>query len=484
MTVSAPPPTGPADAADAPDARDARDAAENADPRLRYRFGLLLAGQTVSAFGDAFAVVAMPLLVLSLTGSVAQMGLVGGTALVTQLAAGPFIGPLVDRLDRRRLMIVCDLAQGVLAGLIPVTWWLLRPGSGAGLAVIYVVVVLGSVAATCFRITHRAVLPRLVGRHRLMSANARLTTATEIAYGLGPAAAGLVVAAAGEATAIGINALSFFVSAAALIALRMPAPGPDADPGPPARGARSTAADWRAGLRLLLGNPLLRALTVADLVNSLLAAGVATLFIYYLRHDLASSSVEIGLILSLTSVGAVIGAFAAAPARRRFGFGRAWLGGVALSGAALLAVGFSADVRMVAVLAIVFAVGNVGAIILSSSVRQELTPDPLLGRVTAAVVTMTLAAEAVGSVTATTAADVAAVTAVFVVLGALHVPLVVGAAFTTLGAGRDRQPIPGQPPAPPSGDGTAAPSDGIPAHPPGGSPATPSGAAPAEAVRK
>src|SRR5437588_11443271 len=72
-------------------------------------FNIFWSGQTLSALGDAFGILAMPLLVLQATGSVAQMGLVTGTFGVGQLISGVFSGPLIDRVDRRRLMVLCDI---------------------------------------------------------------------------------------------------------------------------------------------------------------------------------------------------------------------------------------------------------------------------------------------------------------------------------------------------------------------------------------
>src|SRR5262245_692561 len=77
-------------------------------------FRLFWAGQTVSAVGDAFAFVAMPLLVLEISGSITKMGVVTAIASAGQIVAGLFSGTVVDRLDRRRLMIGCDLARMVL----------------------------------------------------------------------------------------------------------------------------------------------------------------------------------------------------------------------------------------------------------------------------------------------------------------------------------------------------------------------------------
>src|SRR5213080_3076483 len=74
-----------------------------------HSFTIFWAGQTLSALGDAVALIALPLLVLQATGSVVQMGLVTGANGLGQFVAGLFSGPIVDRVDRRRLMIGCDL---------------------------------------------------------------------------------------------------------------------------------------------------------------------------------------------------------------------------------------------------------------------------------------------------------------------------------------------------------------------------------------
>ncbi len=107
-----------------------------ADPAFRRYW----AGQAISAFGDAFAYVAFPLLVLDATGSVAAMGTVSAAAAVTQLLAGIAAGPIVDRSDRRRLMIACDLGRFAVFAVVPVVWWL----HGPSLATLRASIVVGS----------------------------------------------------------------------------------------------------------------------------------------------------------------------------------------------------------------------------------------------------------------------------------------------------------------------------------------------------
>src|SRR5436190_2747338 len=174
-------------------------------------FGIFWLGQTLSELGDAFALVALPLLVLHATGSVVQMGLLTAVAGSASIIAGLFAGPVVDRLDRRRLMIGADLARMVLFGLIPLTWavspqvWLL-----------YVVMAVAAVFEMTFKIAYVTAVPSLVGTEHIVTANGRLATTSAIAYIVGPMLAGGISGWLGPTAAITVNAVSFAVSALAL----------------------------------------------------------------------------------------------------------------------------------------------------------------------------------------------------------------------------------------------------------------------------
>src|SRR5579884_3662290 len=94
---------------------------------LNLHFNLFWLGQSLSDLGDAFAILAFPLLILQATGSVVQMGLVTGTFSVGRLLVGIFAGPIVDRYNRRALMVGCDFMRFLLFASIPVCWWLVGP---------------------------------------------------------------------------------------------------------------------------------------------------------------------------------------------------------------------------------------------------------------------------------------------------------------------------------------------------------------------
>src|SRR5262245_49490413 len=102
--------------------------AENPKAGLPRAFNVFWAGQALSALGDAMTIVAMPLVVLAVTGSVAQMGRLTALARVGGLVATALAGALVDRRDPRRVMLACDVARFALMSLIPLAWALdLRP---------------------------------------------------------------------------------------------------------------------------------------------------------------------------------------------------------------------------------------------------------------------------------------------------------------------------------------------------------------------
>ena len=133
-------------------------------------FNVFWAGQSLSALGDSFALLALPLLVFEATGSVVQMGLVTGTFGIGQVISGLVSGVIVDRVDRRRLMILCDVLRLVLYGSIPLVWLLIGPQ----LWLIYVVVGFGAMLGMTFSIAYMTALANLVDRDQLSDANARV----------------------------------------------------------------------------------------------------------------------------------------------------------------------------------------------------------------------------------------------------------------------------------------------------------------------
>lgn len=368
-------------------------------------FGVFLTAQTLSVAGDSFALIAVPLLVLRATGSVAQMGLLTGAAGAAAVVAGIFAGILVDRLDRWILMAACDLARMILYGLIPLAWsvhpevWLL-----------YVILPVCAAIGMVFQVGYVTVVPLLSGPARITEANGLLYGAASAAGIAGPLLAGLVSALLGPAGAVAIDACSFAVSAAGVLVVRHELSSRReetsdssgvATPDPPVSGSPDPAGPWRellAGARFLWKHPVLRALTVLLTFYIFATQGLPDVLIYYLKNDLHQGDGVVGLVLAVAALGTVAGALLVAPLRRKLGFGTTWTGAVILSALAIAALGATGSVPPTAVLAALYLACASVAGISSMSLRQEVTPDHLLGRVTAAFWTIHFSLGPLGAV--------------------------------------------------------------------------------------
>ncbi|MFF8678441.1 MFS transporter [Streptomyces sp. NPDC015237] len=413
-----------ADRAAGPPAQDTR-------PLWRQRdFGVFWAAQTLSVLGDSFALIALPLLVLEATGSIARMGLltaVGGAAAVL---AAVFAGAVVDRVDRRKLLIGCDLVRMGMYGLVPVVWLF-----GPQIWLLYVVLPLCEAVGMLFAVGYVTVVRSLVGTEQLTEANGRLNATAAAAGVLGPLCAGVVAGWSGPATAIGVDAASFGVSAACVAFVRFrPRPADDA----PATGKRpGLRQDLRTGIAFLYGHPVLRSLTVLLCGFSFLTLGLNDLVIYHLKHDLGRDDGTVGTVMAIGALGTITGALLVARARRRLGFGPTWTGSVAVCGLAFAGLGGVTEVPAVALLSAAFlaCVGMAGTC--SMSLRQEVTPEHLLGRVTSAFWTLQYSVAPVGAAVLTWAAEHHGTTPVALAAGAGCVLIATTALLTPIrGAGR------------------------------------------------
>ena len=354
------------------------------------QFRLLWAGQAISALGDAFAFVAVPLLVLDATGSVVSMGLVSATGVAAQVATSLVSGAIVDRVDRRRLMILCDLGRTLAYGLVPLCWSL----GFHSLPLIFLMTAVAGALGNLFGVANIAALPDIVQRDRLHEANGRLALSQALAYVLGPLLAGVVAAHSGPVAALTIDAATFLVSAASLIFLSF-GRGHLA-------GATRTDRAPTAGVRYLFRHPAMRALMILVVLLGLtsnvgLSAGIVDLLVFHLKRELGAGDRAVGLVLGTAAVGAVLGAGLAPRIRRRFGFGPCFLGGTFLQALGLLSMGAIRAAGFAAFGAFLWAGGLMLRAIASQAFRQEATPPEMLGRAAAAYLTLALSASAVGT---------------------------------------------------------------------------------------
>jgi MFS family permease len=363
------------------------------DPSLwkDREFNVFWVGQTLSALGDAFTTVAFSLLVYETTGSIEKMAAITAYMAGGAILSGLVAGPLVDRTNRRNLLLWSDLLRALLMAAIPAASW----AGAMSFSLLAAVAVAMGMLSNVFNVGYVAFLPELVSKARVAEANARLDASSAASFVIGPALAGFATQAWGAQTAIGIDALSFLVSFASLLLVRRGDAPPSSGPDP----------GLAVGLRFLVYTPVLRTLTLTVGAEMLLTAAALNLFTFHLKDRLGQTDAKVGTMFAVASLGSVLGAALSSHAQRRLGLHAIYVLSAGMLGAAFAALPYAGSFGLTAAVAVVFAFSSAMRAVLSRSRRQEVTPDHLLGRVTAPLLMITATLRVLGATAVGLAAD-------------------------------------------------------------------------------
>ena len=335
-------------------------------------------GQTISDFGDQITLLALPLTaVITLQAGPIEMGVLGAVAAAPTALFSLFAGVWVDRLPRRRILIVADLGRASLLITIPVAFVL----GLLSMAQLYVVGFAVGTLSVFFVVAYQAYLPGLVGRPRLVDANGKMNASGSLAQLAGPGVAGVLVQLFTAPMPVLVDALSFLASVTGLSLIRRAEP-------PVVPRPRDMRAEIREGLSALLHHPVLRTLVAVAGIFVLLLSAQTAIFILYLARDLGLDPAVLGLILGVGAVGALLGALLASDVARRLGIGPSFilgavLGTIGLTSRAILFESPEATVATIAAMQFVLFFGASLFNVNGPSLRQALTPSHLLGRVNA-----------------------------------------------------------------------------------------------------
>ncbi|MFJ6215454.1 MFS transporter [Streptomyces sp. NPDC092296] len=377
-----------------PDPKDAVEAAtvvtaeaEPVTPLHRNRdFVLLWSGSAVSLIGSTASTIAYPLLVLALTGSAFSAGLAGSVALLPGLLLQLPAGALVDRWDRRRLMIWCDALRCLGVGSIALAAAL----GGLGLAQILAVSFAEGALTVFYGLAAHAAVPNVVPKSQVSLALSRNEARGRAAVMLGTPLGGLLFGL-GRAIPFLTDALSYLASMAGLLLIRKEF---QADPAA-ARAGRLTD-QVREGLRWLWHRPFLRTTTLLVAGSNLMFRALFLVAIV-LAGEVGASSTGIGVMVGVAGGGGVLGSLAAPWFRNRFPLATLviaanWAWAVLMAVIALVHDPYS----LAAAYAAMWFVGPVWNVALGSY-QLSITPDELRGRVLAAMSTLSSGALPLGS---------------------------------------------------------------------------------------
>lgn len=298
-------------------------------------FRLLTGGQLVSQLGNSLQNLALPLIVLSITGSTTQAGMILGISTATYLAAGLVAGAFVDRWNRKRTMIWCELGRAVSTVTVPIVML-----SGTiTMPQLYVVAILTGILTVLFQSANSTALPHIVPAGQLPDALGA-TQATGSATGIvGSAVAGATYAI-GRAIPFVFNVFSFVISAVTLSAIR-----PDFQEIRPNTGRQRLLPEIREGLGWIWRQPVVRLLTVVEAADGI-RFGAGYLLIIQLARHAGADPTRVGFVFTGAAVGGLLGGLLAGRVVRRFPVGRV---AIAMLWIEALSFPLYARVRVVAV---------------------------------------------------------------------------------------------------------------------------------------
>lgn len=328
-------------------------------------FRRLLAARTISHVGDGIALIALVLMVQDQrrTGTA-----VGALLLATSLPRflGPIAGAIVDRVEQRTVMVLCDIGQAAVFGAIA---WL-----DPSFPVLVGLVALAAVFDTVFAPAGRSALPALVRPEQLMRANAWIGMSLNIQVAAGPVLGGLLVAWLDFRGALAANALSFVLSALFLLRL----PPLRAPTGGQARGFLAVGME---GLRFAWRNRVVRTLVIALFVGVAFAGLDDVALVFLVRDTLDGSPLAYGLVTGAYGIGMLLGSLGLTWKGTAAAAGTVFLLGWVASGTGAVLTGIAPVIALVAVGQAVAGVGNAVEVVAMDTLVQQAVPRDMLGRV-------------------------------------------------------------------------------------------------------
>jgi len=342
----------------------------------------LWTGQTISEVGSQVSQLAIPwLAAVNLHASPIEFSLLGVLGFLPFILFALPAGVWVDRLRRRRILIVGDASRAVLLALIPILWL-------AGVLQIWHLLVLQflvGIFTVFFDVAYQSYLPALIDREHLIDGNSKLQLTVSVAQVGGPSTSGALIAAVTAPYAIVGDAVSFVVSALFMVRMRHRENLPRQDENVP---RPKMWPQVKEGLQWVVGNRHLRAIAGCTGTSNFFGQILFAILVLYAVRVLHLSSVELGAVFAVGSIGSIGGALAADRLRKRFGVGPAIVAYAIVFSAAGIAFPLAPrSFPLPALMAgmAVFGFSSVAYNITQVSYRQAITPERLQGRMNAAM---------------------------------------------------------------------------------------------------
>jgi len=328
--------------------------------------------------------------VLLLGATTTQMGFLTGLSGLSVLLFGMYAGVWADRVRRRPVMILSDLARAGLLAAVPIA----AVTGTLGMELLYAVAALSGVLSVLFVVAYQAYVPTLVSKKLVLEANSKISVSNAMAEILGPGLTGILVQAFTAPIAILVDALSFLVSALSLIWIKKLEPEPEISGEKP-----NFWREVKEGLAVIRENPVLMALALRSVGANFCYGIIGTLYTIYAIRDLGLTPLLFGLTVAMGGIGNLFGALLSD--RLKLGSVFFTAGVIHALTTCLIPLAGGGHVRILACMMGSQLFGDAAWVVYSvheTSVRQAVVPDRLLGRVNGAMQLLSRGVWPIGSI--------------------------------------------------------------------------------------
>ncbi|MBB4912879.1 MFS transporter [Actinophytocola algeriensis] len=339
----------------------------------------LLLALLFSEFGFRIMVLAIPLIaVTELHATPLQISVIAACQTGAFLLVGLPSGAIVDRLRRRRVMVVSDLVRAAVLVTLPLMWL------SGGMSVPYLCVasIALGVCTVFFDVANQTYLPRLVGPDQLVAANSRLVVIDSVAGTLGPGAGGLLIERLTAPFATVLGVAGWLWSALCVSRIR------DDDPKPERRADTHLRRDIADGVRAIVTDPLLRPIALCSTTLTFFWAVAGTMLIVLMAGTLGATATTIGVVFAVGNAGGIAATLVVRRLIDRVGDGVAIRWSIAVCGPCTLLAPLAGPgwrVWLIAAASFALSAGLVVYNVAQVSYRQRTVPADLLGRVNATI---------------------------------------------------------------------------------------------------
>ncbi|HFX6489676.1 TPA: MFS transporter [Staphylococcus aureus] len=352
-------------------------------------FTFYLIGIAFSNIGSAFTTFVFPLMILKLTGSAFQVGIVSALSFIPYAILGLPAGALIDRLNKKTIMKCADIIRLISYLSIPV----LSFYNMLSIFQIYVVAIISGIGLVFHSISEVSIIPSIVKEEDLASANSYIYATQNVSEFLGPIIGGLLYTYMGYSILIFIDSMTFLLSFFSLILIKIETKSIFNQE---KLSGKNFLSDVKVGFDYLLSNSTIRVMAVVVSLSNLIISPYYIYIVMFVKEDMNQSSQALGLVLGISSLGALIGSLSASFLLKLFNFGKLIVIILFLDTIFRLMLPFSAYIFiLIPLLGLTYMTQSILNIAIIT-LRQKKCSEHMLGRVNSVFKTMVFAFRAIG----------------------------------------------------------------------------------------